>query len=309
RCAAATQISDALKTGNAVDQTNALTAYNLGCSVSFPARVLPNAGLKPEKSNSFTLGLVWQASKDTSVTIDYYNIKRRDEISVLGVDETLANEDNKTGLVERTALTSQDVELAQRASELAGKSLSYGTGPIATISAQYANLTKTKVSGVDIDVNSKWHLGSAGKLHTGLEMNYQIDYRSWSSFTNAYSENYVGRRGTPQIHAIAKASWDKGDWSTGARLYYTSGTTLSWGDLDTANLPQGCLDRGVSVDQCKIGADTTLDLSLRYSGWKHTTVAMNLFNVTGRDTLTQMRPGTALPLRGRVLKLSFEHQF
>lgn len=309
RCAMATKMSDALKTGNPLDQSNADVAYNLGCSVSFPARVLPNPDLKPEKSNSFTLGLVLQASKETSVTIDYYNIKRRDEISVLGVDETLANEDKKPGLVQRGAITSQDIDLAQRASQLAGTPLGFTIGPVASISAQYANLTKTKVSGVDVDVNSRWSLGSWGKLNTGLEMNYQIDYRSWSSFNNAYSENYVGRRGTPQIHAILKASWERGDWGVGTRIYYTSGTTLSWGDLDTANTIQGCSDRGVSADQCKISADTTVDFSLNYKGWKDTTVTMNLFNVFNRDTLTEMRPGSALPLRGRVLKLSLEHKF
>lgn len=309
RCAMGTQMSDALKKGNAIDQSNASLAYNLGCSVSFPARVLPNKDLKPEKSNSYTLGLVLQVTKDTSVTVDYYNIKRRDEISVLGVDETLANEDKKAGLVERGVITSQDIELAQRASELAGKPLGFTVGPIATIGAQYANLTKTKVAGVDVDVNSKWNLGSWGKLNTGLEMNYQLDYRSWSSFTNDYSENYVGRRGVPKIHAVGKVSWDTGDWTAGTRIYYTSGTTLSWGDLDSANTTEGCNDRGVSADQCKIAADTTVDFSLNYKGWKNTSVSMNLFNAFGRDTVMQMRPGGPLPLRGRVLKVSLEHKF
>ncbi|MFZ6654594.1 TonB-dependent receptor plug domain-containing protein [Undibacterium sp. TJN19] len=309
RCAMATQMSDALKKGNSIDQSDASVAYNLGCSVSFPARVLPNKDLKPEKSNSFTLGLVLQATKDISLTLDYYNIKRRDEISVLGVDETLANEDKKAGLVERGALTSQDIDLAQRASALAGKQLGFTIGPIATIGAQYANLTKTKVAGFDVDVNSKWQLGSAGKLNAGLELNYQLDYRSWSSFTNSYSENYVGRRGTPKINAIGKFSWALGDWNAGARIYYTSGTTLSWGDLDTANTPQGCMDRGVNVEDCKISADTTVDLSMSYKGWKNTLLSMNLFNAFGRDSLVQMRPGSALPLRGRTLKVSLEHKF
>jgi len=309
RCAMATLMSDALKKGNAIDQANASTAYSLGCSVSFPARVLPNKDLKPEKSNSFTLGLVLQATRDTSITIDYYSIKRRDEISVLGVDETLANEDKKAGLVERGAMTTQDIDLAQRASELAGKPLGFTIGPIATIGAQYANLTKTKVAGVDVDVNSKWNLGEAGKLNTGLEMNYQTDYRSWSSFTNDYSENYAGRRGVPKIRAIAKLGWARGDWNAGTRIYYTSGTTLSWGDLDSANTEQGCIDRGVAAEQCKIAADTTVDFSLNYKGWKNTLLTMNLFNVFNRDTVMQMRPGSSLPLRGRVLKLSVEHKF
>lgn len=309
RCADATQLRDALNTGDAADKNMALTAYALGCSVSFPAAVTPNPDLKPEKTDSLTLGFVFQPWKELSVTVDYYRIKRRDEITVKSVDETLANEDRIAGLVERDPLTSQDLDIARRASELAGHELGFAVGPIRTIGARYENVGKTRVSGVDVDVSGNWQLGSWGKLHLGLELNQQLELKGWDAYANDYTENYVGHRGTPRTLAVFKSSWELGKLSTGLRANYTSATTLSWGELDSANTLDGCAERGVSAEQCRIASDTTVDLWLKYTLWKNTSVSANVFNLFDRNLPVQMRPGSSLPLRSRTLMLTLEHKF
>jgi len=309
RCASATELRDILNTGNAADRNLALTAYALGCSVSFPAAVTPNPDLRPEKSNSFTLGLVFQPIRALSITVDYYNIKRRDEIAVKSVDETLANEDRIAGLVQRDALTSQDLDIAQRAQELSGRAVGYGIGPIRTISAQYQNAGKTKVSGLDIDVNGRWRLGDWGVLNTGLEMNRQFEMRGWDGFAGTYTDNYVGYRGTPKVLAVAKLSWERGAANVGVRGNFTSSTQLAWGPLDSGNTIAGCDGRGVSEEQCRIASDTTVDLWTRYKFSNGTTLSANLFNAFDRASPAQMRPGSGLPLRGRTLMLTAEHKF
>lgn len=309
RCAAATELRNILNTGDAADRNNALTAYALGCSVSFPAAVTPNPDLKPEKTKSFTLGFVLQPIRQVSVTFDYYNIKRRDEIAVKSVDETLANEDRIPGLVQRDPLTSQDIELAQRASELAGRTVGYPIGPIKTIAAKYENLGKTAVSGVDVEVSSRWSLGDWGKFNAGLEMNRQISYRGWDAYANAYTENYVGFRGTPRMIAIAKASWELGKMNVGLRANHTSGTKLGWGTLDTANTVEGCAARGVTADECSIASDTTFDLWGKYQIEQNTSLSANIFNLFDRKDAVQMRAGSYLPLRTRTILLTLEHKF
>ncbi len=52
-------------------------------NVSAEAEALGVPRLKPEKSTNFTLGLGFKPNRDTSVTLDYYNIKLKDRI-VLG---------------------------------------------------------------------------------------------------------------------------------------------------------------------------------------------------------------------------------
>jgi iron complex outermembrane receptor protein len=309
RCAAATELRNILNTGDAADRNNALTAYALGCSVSFPAAVTPNPDLKPEKTKSFTLGFVLQPIRQVSITFDYYNIKRRDEIAVKSVDETLANEDRIAGLVQRDALTSQDLELAQRASELAGRTVGFPIGPIKTIAAQYENLGRTAVSGVDVEVSSRWSLGDWGKFNAGLEMNRQISYRGWDAYANAYTENYVGFRGTPRMIAIAKASWELGKVNVGLRMNHSSSTKLGWGSLDSANTIEGCAARGVEADACRIASDTTFDLWGKIQLEQNTSLSANVFNLFDRKDAVQMRAGSYLPLRTRTVLLTLEHKF
>jgi iron complex outermembrane receptor protein len=309
RCAAATELRNALNTGNAADKSLALTAYALGCSVSFPAAVTPNPGLKPEKSNSFTIGMVLQPTREISMTIDYYNIKRRDEIAVKSVDETLANEDRIAGLVQRDPLTAQDIEISQRVRELTGRTVAYPIGPIKTIAAQYENVGKTKMSGVDIDVSGRWSLGAYGRLNLGLEVNRQFELRGWDAYDGVYTQNYVGWRGTPRTIAVAKSSWEMGRVTTGLRANFFDGTHLGWGEMDSSNTIAGCAARKVDAGACKIASDTTFDLWGKVKFGKATVLSMNVFNVFDKANVVQMRPGSGLPLRHRTVMFTVEHKF
>ncbi|WP_195763818.1 TonB-dependent receptor domain-containing protein [Pseudoduganella rivuli] len=309
RCAAATELRNILNTGNAADKNMALTAYALGCSVSFPSAVTPNPDLKPEYTNSFTAGLVIQPMRAFSFTIDYYNIKRRDEIAVKSIDQTLANEDRLGGLVQRDPLTAHDLDIARRAAELSGKTVAYPIGPIRTIAAQYENYGKSRVSGLDLDAKGRWNLGDSGTLNVGLELNHQFEYQQWDSFANAYTVNYVGYRGVPRTRAVAKMSWELGSLVAGLRANYTNGTKLAWGDLDSTSSIEGCASRGVSKDECRIASDTTVDLWTRYAFRPGTTVSANVFNLFDRKDPVKLYPGGSLPLRARTVMLTVEHKF
>lgn len=309
RCATATTLRDILNTGNAADKNMALTAYALGCSANFPAAVTPNPDLKPEKSTSFTAGFVLQPLRELSLTVDYYHIKRREEIAVKGVDETLANEDRIAGLVQRDPLTAQDIDIGERASELAGRAVGFAIGPIRTIGARYENYGRTAVSGVDVDVNGRWKLGAWGSLRTGLELNRQLKLLGWDAYTGSYSENYVGFRGTPRTIAVAKLAWESGGFDAGLRANYSSATRLGWGTLDSTNTAEGCADRGIGEGACRIASDTTLDLWFKARIGAGTTVSANVFNLANRNLPAEMRAGSGLPLRTRAAQLTVEHRF
>jgi iron complex outermembrane recepter protein len=309
RCDTAIKMRDILSKGNTEDKFDAVTAYNAGCSVSFPSAITPNPDLKPERTDSFTLGFVMQPIKEVEVTLDYYSIKRRDEITTCSITETLANEDQAGGVVERDPINAEDIRLSQRVKELSGQDIGFATGPIRTIGLQYQNLSKTRVSGIDLDVKTKWNLGSWGKLNVDLDLGYQRNYQSWDTFKNEYTENWIGRSGRPRTKAILKTSLERGAWVSGARVNYTSGTTLAWGDDDTVGSIEGCIARGIDEGRCRIASDTTVDLWLQYKGWKGTTLQANLFNAFDRRDPEVLVPGQSLPLRGRILMLSLEHKF
>ncbi len=310
RCDTARALQNALKTGNAADKIEATLAFNAGCSVGFPSAVTPNPDLKPERSNNASVGLVVQLASNVSASIDYYSIKRRNEIGVPDITQILQTEDQNPGLVPRDAVSAQDQLWSQRAKELTGKDISFAAGPIRTMRLQYRNLYKTKVSGFDIDVRSKWNLGEWGKLDVGMEANIQSKLLYWDLNENAYRVNRIGYNGVPRERVVLKTNWSRGDWKLGARTYYNSSTKLAWDEWDDDwYQSSGCAERGEPDSHCRVASWTSTDLWLQYTGFKRWTLSGNLSNAFNEQPAVYRRPGGLPDLNGRVLKLSAEVKF
>ena len=81
----------------AADPSNTVT----DCSDIWSTYNYSNAKLKPEKSRQFSLGAVFEPKRGVNVTLDYWNIEKRDLISTLGVDVILGNLDKYGSLVHR----------------------------------------------------------------------------------------------------------------------------------------------------------------------------------------------------------------
>ena len=60
-----------------------------------------NAKLKPERLRQFSLGAVLEPQRGMNISVDYWNIKKTDLISTIGVDSILANLDKYGSLVHR----------------------------------------------------------------------------------------------------------------------------------------------------------------------------------------------------------------
>jgi iron complex outermembrane receptor protein len=71
------------------------------CADSWAVEYHSNAHLKPERSRQVSFGTVLQPSRSTSLSIDYWNIRKRDLISNLGQDVILANPDKYADLITR----------------------------------------------------------------------------------------------------------------------------------------------------------------------------------------------------------------
>ncbi len=303
RCDMANQIYDALMKGNATDKANADTAYYSGCEKSFPSTVTPNKNLEPERSSVYGFGVVLQPSKTMSITLDWWFAHRRNEISTLDNDYILAREDSSPGLVTRGAITPQDIEFARRASELAGTPLAFTVGPIQGIRNQYANLSETKVSGIDVSVKNNWNLAEYGKLSVGMEGSYRLNYQWYDLEKKSLDGGQEGYRYYPRFTGNIHANWSKGPWSANAYGRYTGARKLASSSYDSTNYQTSCNKLGISANDCTLGDDFTLDLSGSYTGFKNTELGFNLGNVFNRPTQVEYRSGGPLPLRGRTLYL------
>ncbi|WP_457333765.1 TonB-dependent receptor plug domain-containing protein [Rhizobacter sp. P5_C2] len=237
------------------DPNNPNPDPNPNCDLSLEALSGSNPNLKPEKSKSFTAGLVFEPSENVSLSFDAYKIKRRDEISSIDPDYLLANEANYPGYVVRN-----------QAGEIDGLNL------------QYTNLGSTRIWGYDIELKARQDLGSAGRVGLTVVYNKMPRYLV-ANVKDAPEVDYAGTYNQPKERFKAGIDWDIGDWSTTLSGNYTGGFLRAFTPADLS-----CsYASGAHPDLCRVKAWSTADLFVQYKGFKNLMLSVNVDNIENRE--------------------------
>jgi iron complex outermembrane recepter protein len=135
------------------------------------------AGLKPEKSDQQTLGIVLQATADLSASLDYWRVKMKDQVSELSEAQIFNN--------------------AERYRDLFTYKLNNATGERELAIIQTAvNIGQSEYSGLDWNLN--WKTATPiGKLTANLSGTYMLDSQytrpgtsdDWTDSLGKYGEN------------------------------------------------------------------------------------------------------------------------
>jgi iron complex outermembrane receptor protein len=173
------------------------TAYQVGTvSVNTPvARALGASDLKPEKSTSLSLGVVWQPSAQANVSVDAYHIRINNRIAL---SETLSG-----------AQVSQILN-------------NQGYGNYSGVSF-FTNALDTKTTGVDVTAQYRLDLADASQLTLNGAFNYSktqvTDIQdnpgplAGSNITliNREALSFI-ESASPNSKLILAADWRKGPW-------------------------------------------------------------------------------------------------
>ncbi|MBI5257425.1 MAG: TonB-dependent receptor [Burkholderiales bacterium] len=229
------------------------------CQTQFATTIGGNAALRPEKSTSSTLGLVFEPGPDSSIAIDLFKINLKDTITNGIAAAVILADTTKYGhLITRGAVDPAFPRLP---------------GPITSISGTNINLGETRVSGVDIDARIAFNLGEAGRLNLAANGTYFSKYDTQNpdgSFTgNVDTVNAATGGVTPRWKHQLSASWARGPWDL----------TL------VQNFQKGYIDlpSTVSGETPRVGSYQTLDLQVAYTGWKNLRVMAGVRNLLDRD--------------------------
>ena len=236
------------------------------CSAQVLAISTANPFVEPEKSKSYTLGLVIEPIKDTSISLDYWQVKRKNEI--LGADPATVLA-NPAGFPAATITRNPD-----STDGIPGKP---GSGSLVSIGAPYTNGPSTKTDGVDLDVRQRVNLGEAGKLTGNLTWTHILHFKRTLTDGNTYE--YSGTdgptalsssSGQPKDKATFALTWDRGPLSLTGTVNYVSGVK----NIEFKDDPAGCLiyyaPVGTADGQeapgpgCKTASFTTFDLTGKY---------------------------------------------
>ncbi|WP_342118650.1 TonB-dependent receptor plug domain-containing protein [Pseudoduganella sp. OTU4001] len=297
RCSIANQLNALVQNAPGVtpsDKSLANTYRAADCSGSLPSFVASNPDLKPETSKSYTVGTVWQPTKDSSLAIDYFNIQRKDEIGTRAVADILKGESSlPAGQLIRIDNTITDNEFLEIVKKYAPtNTLNFGgVGKLGLVYNPYVNSGRTKVSGFDFDAATKFRMGAWGDLDFKLEGAYLLSYKQFSEADNKYNDNIAGNYDTgSRLRTKLRGVWKKGVYNNGLTVHYAS----SYSNNNDGS-PTYCATNNVKaefLEACgKVKANTTVDYSFVYTGIKNVRLSAFVYNLFDKELPVKWREG------------------
>ena len=173
--------------------------------VSHPIAVaLGSSPLTPEESTSYTLGAIFQALENTSITLDIYDIKIEDRLTV---------QNNNLGPAEVALLTAAGIP---NANLLLNSDANF-----------FVNGFESNVSGIDLAIVSDFTL-AAGDLTIDFRHNYnKHDVDNIAGGTLSAATIFDFENQVPQHRSVLTASFDSGNALSGFVRLNRYG---EWGD-------------------------------------------------------------------------------
>ena len=263
-----------------------------------------NPNLKPEKSESVTLGFVWDLAPKTSITADLWQIKR----SGLIVQENGQVAVNKGQLVRdpSTALSPND------------------PGGILVGSTLYENANDSMTRGLDLEAKHRWDVGGGmGKLTAGATWTHLFTQRVVAGDGTVH--NYAGTHGncditncigSPRDRISFAATWDMNQWRLGTNVNYRGPMSNKFEQSDTG-CAQTLLNGADFPSGCKVKSFTTLDISGAWLLGKNTEVFGSIANLLDAKPPVDFETYGAIgynPLDysgaiGRYFRIGLKHKF
>ncbi len=239
---------------------NVQTGAPADCNNQFPTTTGGNPNLKPEKSKSGTLGIVFEPSRRMSIGLDAFWITIRDQLGVLPSSTILGSAANATTFANFIIRGAPDGNAS-------------GLGPIISVLQNTANLFKAKVSGYDVNLLVRPDIGAGQNLTLRLD-----GTETWQSIRQNFDGSYSNNMDTalaapfgviPRWRHVANATYDRGPWML----------SLSQNFQDSYHDATG----NVGGTPRLVGVYETFDAQARYTGFRNLTLSLGVKNLTDRD--------------------------
>ncbi|WP_228124553.1 TonB-dependent receptor [Glaciimonas soli] len=229
--------------GVAIPGANASQA----CGQQFMKMQGGNENLKPEKSNTFTLGTVFEPVKSVTISLDYFNIEIKDQVSVVPEADIFADPVKYANLYVRNPNGSLDY----------------------VIDTNY-NLGNTKTQGFDFGFAWAGPRTDWGKFGLSLDGTYVTKYEYQTEIGGPYINNLaVYSNGNPifRWRHTATLNWSQGPWNAVVQQTFQTGY-----QDENENVTDGFVNHHV-------GAYQTFNASGTYTGFKNLTLTAGIKNI------------------------------
>ncbi len=239
------------------------TSGIIDCSTQFVTIAGGNPALQPEKSTSYTMGLVIEPVKNVSLGVDLYKVEISEVIrSALSTATILGDPARYAAYIQRGAPDGN----------------ASGVGPITGILQGLVNLGKIQVEGIDLDLTGRVALTPADRLTLRLNGNYVSKYdvqNTDGSYTSSINNPAaVGIGVVLRWRHVLSATWDNGPWSA----TFSENYQVGYRDLRTA-----LQTAATTPTPRQVGSYETYDAQLSYSGIKAMKLTLGVKNLFDKD--------------------------
>ena len=240
--------------------TTILDCGQPGSSVAVIASANPT--LQPEKSRSYTIGFIVEPLQHVNLTVDYFNIRRDNEISTAPPDATPG-----TGN-------------AVRATPAPGETY----GPILLYRAPFVNAAYSLTSGVDAELKSQFNLGRYGRLTMRIEATHLAQSQQTFGDTTFHYVGTVGPTvvggsvGTPATRGAFNLDWSRRALTLGATFNYHSAMR----GIDESTGSSDCKQLSATNPHCYVAGFGYVDAYGQYRWNEHFEITATIANVTNR---------------------------
>jgi iron complex outermembrane receptor protein len=264
----------------AVDPVRCALGVTVACDPAPIALITsPNPNLSPEKSKNYNIGMIWDPLPRTSISIDFWQVKRENEINQEQVDAAIA-----AGHISRDPTT---------ATTIPGD-----PGAITAVLATYVNSAESKVRGIDFDGRTSYKLPNEYGTLT-LDGKWTHLYKWLRTEQDGSTRDFAGTHGncdvtncigTPRNRVNAHLTWERDVWRVTLNANYRGPIK----DVFFQGDPSGCAvtfaDGRDAPNDCELASFTVFDLVARWKPapkWEVFGSIQNLFDkVAPLDPLT-----------------------
>jgi outer membrane receptor protein involved in Fe transport len=266
-------------------------------------RTQGNQALDPETADTYNFGVSWTSQSDStwlkgsSASLDYFNIKIDDVISVVPGLSALSKCYNLDGSNPNYDVNNSFCQLLQRDAN----------GLLQVINTPYLNLGGLQTEGVDFQLN--WSVGvGAGKifLNTGVEhlLRYAVQTLPGSAFqefdgTNTIAPNHTVSLTFPKWKALTTVGYARGGVTASARWRYQDAmadvTSVTTPATPGVGVPAyNLVDLFGSYDlndkwQIRVGVNNVADKDSVFVASSQTSTDTAVFDAVGRSYYLGMR--------------------
>jgi iron complex outermembrane receptor protein len=247
-----------------------------------------NPNLEPEKSRSYTLGMVAQPIRELSFTFDYYNIKKTNVIEQGPLsNQALSNFYNGVALPAGYSVVTYPVDPAFPAA----------TPVVAIINSPYVNAASIQTSGFDVSALFQKRFSPSVRFSSELEVSHIIKFNLTPCGDKADPgcavQHYAGTLGPYQLSSGAGTPNWRGNWSNSLDVGRATVTATAywvgsyWDYAEDTTTPQDVAANGkcaaagdtYSSNFCKTKKFIWVDLSASYKLNDQITFYGNVLNL------------------------------